>query len=178
MAAPHITGALALLKARFPADSPRQLINRLLRSVDRPATLAGKSQTNGRLNLARALTSTDNRPFNDDFASRAVLTSDNITARAANPGATRESDEPLPAGLTNGSGSLWWQWSTTVGGTVSISTTADTTFFAVFKRPDGQRTYLSYLVSPESRTVTFSDGHTMLVQPRVLAKSTRAAALN
>lgn len=131
MAAPHITGALALLKARFPADSPRQLINRLLRSVDRPATLAGKSQTNGRLNLARALTSTDNRPFNDDFASRAVLTSDNITARAANPGATRESDEPLPAGLTNGSGSLWWQWSTTVGGTVSISTTADTTYDTV-----------------------------------------------
>jgi len=131
MAAPHISGALALLKSRFPADSPRQLINRLLRSVDHPASLAGTSLTNGRLNLARALTSTDNRPFNDDFASRALLTSDNITARAANSGATREADEPLAAGLANGSGSLWWQWSTNVGGTVSISTTADSTFDTV-----------------------------------------------
>jgi len=131
MAAPHVSGALALLKARFPSDSPRQLINRLLRSVDTPAGIAGKSQTRGRLNLARALASTDNRPFNDDFAARAVLSADNITARGSSVGATRESGEPNPAGLTTGSGSLWWQWRSTVGGTVSIGTTADTNYDTV-----------------------------------------------
>jgi endoglucanase Acf2 len=73
-----------------------------------------------------------------------------------------------------------WHWiaSLVEMGVPDLSVTADTTFFAVFKRTDGQRTYLSYLTGPESRTVTFSDGHTMLVQPRVLAKSTRSAALN
>lgn len=73
-----------------------------------------------------------------------------------------------------------WHWiaSLVEMGVPDLSITADTTFFAVFKRTDGQRTYLSYLTGPESRAVTFSDGHTMLVQPRVLAKSTRAAALN
>jgi outer membrane protein assembly factor BamB/subtilisin family serine protease len=131
MAAPHVSGALALLKAQFPADTPRQLINRLLRSVDPLAVLAGKSQTRGRLNLAHALTSTDNRPFNDDFASRAILSNDNITARAANAGATRETDEPAPAGIAGGGGSLWWQWTSTTGGFVTIGTTADSTYDTV-----------------------------------------------
>lgn len=131
MSAPLVSGALALLKAKFPSDNYHQLINRLLRSVDTPAALAGKSQTNGRLNLARALTSTDNRPFNDDFATRARLNSDNVSARASTVGATREAGEPSPAGLSGGGGSVWWQWTSAVGGAVTISTTADSTINTV-----------------------------------------------
>ena len=131
MAAPHVSGALALLKARFPSDTPRQLINRLLRSVDPLPILAGRAQTRGRLNLARALTSTDNRPFNDDFADRALLSNDNITARASNVGASREANEPAPGGLTGGGGSLWWQWTSTTGGSVTIGTTADSNYDTV-----------------------------------------------
>eukprot|EP01035_Chromulina_nebulosa_P058878 gene58878-80632_t len=87
MAAPHVVGALAPLKTKFPSDTPRQLINRLLRSVDPLPILAGKAQTRGRLNVARALASTDNRPFNDDFAARALLSNDNVFARASSVGA-------------------------------------------------------------------------------------------
>ena len=123
MAAPHVSGALALLKQKFPSDTYRQLINRLLRSVDAPASLFGKSQTNGRLNLARALASTDNRPYNDDFAARAILASANISTRASTVGATRESGELAPGGVTGGGGSIWWQWTSSSGGTVTVSTT-------------------------------------------------------
>jgi subtilisin family serine protease len=73
MAAPHVTGAVALLLAKFPTDTYRQTINRLLRSVTPIAGLSGKVQTGGRLNLANAITSTSNTPFNDSFASRAMV---------------------------------------------------------------------------------------------------------
>ncbi|HVZ64633.1 MAG TPA: PQQ-binding-like beta-propeller repeat protein [Opitutaceae bacterium] len=122
MAAPHVTGALALLKARFPGDNYRQLINRLLRSTTRLAGLSGKTQTGGRLNLAQALTSTDNRPFNDDFASRAVLSGANVQVRSSNAGATRESGEPQHASVTGGA-SLWWTWTAPTTGQVVFDTT-------------------------------------------------------
>ena len=56
--APLTVGALALLRAQFPTEVYRGAINRLLRSVDPIAGLAGKSQTGGRLNIGRALAST------------------------------------------------------------------------------------------------------------------------
>ncbi|HVS52537.1 MAG TPA: PQQ-binding-like beta-propeller repeat protein [Opitutaceae bacterium] len=121
MAAPHVVGALALLKARFPSDTYRQLINRLLRSVTPLPALAGKVQTAGRLNLARALASTDNRPFNDDFASRATLAGSVVRARSSNVGATTETGEPSLAGVTGGH-SLWWTWTASISGQVAIDT--------------------------------------------------------
>jgi subtilisin family serine protease/outer membrane protein assembly factor BamB len=120
MAAPHVSGALALLKAQFPGDSYRQLINRLLRSVDPVTALAGKVQTGGRLNLDRALRSTDSRPFNDDFASRARLRGANLALRTVNTGATVEA-EPAIGGQA-GSASLWWEWTAPTTGTVRLTT--------------------------------------------------------
>ncbi len=121
MAAPHVAGALALLKAQFPTDNYRQLINRVLRSVDTPVALAGKSQTSGRLNLDRAIRSTDNRPFNDDFATRARVTGSNLAIRAVNRGATIEAGEPALGGQAGGA-SLWWEWRAPVSATVRLST--------------------------------------------------------
>ncbi len=111
MAAPHVTGALALLKAKFPNDTYRQTINRLLRSVTPLATLSGKVQSGGRLNLAAALTldPSANGPLNDNFASRATLAGANIRVRSSNIGATSEAGEPAHAGVTGGA-SLWWTW--------------------------------------------------------------------
>jgi outer membrane protein assembly factor BamB len=121
MAAPHVTGALALLRAQFPQDNYRQLINRLLRSVDPITALNGRTQTGGRLNVQRALTSTDSRPFNDDFATRARLSGANVRVRSSNVGATRESGEPPHAGFDGGS-SLWWQWTAVTNGLVTFDT--------------------------------------------------------
>jgi subtilisin family serine protease len=93
-----VTGSFALLKARFPGDTYRQLINRLLRATDRKPDFAGKAQSGGRLNLLNAVTSTSNRPMNDDFASRAVVSQTIARIRSNNTGATTESGESALAG--------------------------------------------------------------------------------
>ena len=74
MAAPHVAGALALLKQKFPDDHYRALINRLLSSVDVLPALDNRVHTNGRLNLQRALASADTRPFNDAFGRHSLGT--------------------------------------------------------------------------------------------------------
>ena len=133
MAAPFVTGSLALLKAQFPTDTSRQLINRLLSTVDRNVNFIGKSQTGGRLNLAAAVTSTSNRPFNDAFANRARITGPNVTVRSNNSGATRETGEPVIGGNPGGA-SLWWEWTAPTTGSVNVATTgsAYATLLAVY----------------------------------------------
>jgi len=69
------------------------------------AALNGKVQSGGRLQIANALNSTDNRPFNDNFAERAQLSGNSIRVRSSNAGATRESGEPSHAGVTGGGSS-------------------------------------------------------------------------
>lgn len=54
-AAPHVVGALALLLAKFPAETYQQIIARLLNATDPLPSLAGKCVTGGRLNLRNAL---------------------------------------------------------------------------------------------------------------------------
>ena len=50
-----VSGAMALMRARYPSDTPAQLIQRVLSAVDPLPSLAGKCLSGGRLNLARAL---------------------------------------------------------------------------------------------------------------------------
>jgi outer membrane protein assembly factor BamB len=121
MATPVVTGALALLKAQFPGDTYRQLINRLLRSVDPKPGFAGLVQTGGRLNLQKAVTSTANTPFNDNFASRPSLTGPDLSIRSNNAGATLEAGEPAIAGIAGGA-SLWWEWTPAQSGQLTVST--------------------------------------------------------
>lgn len=55
MAAPYVTGALALMLAKYPTENYQQIIQRLLNATDPLPALAGKCVTGGRLNLAKAL---------------------------------------------------------------------------------------------------------------------------
>ncbi|MEA2385424.1 MAG: serine protease [Solirubrobacteraceae bacterium] len=55
MAAPHVSGTLALMRGLNPALTGAQLKARLLASVDPKAPLAGKSVTGGRLDAAAAV---------------------------------------------------------------------------------------------------------------------------
>jgi len=55
MAAPYVSGALALLLAKFPTESYQQIIARLLNATDPLPALAGKCVTGGQLNLHNAL---------------------------------------------------------------------------------------------------------------------------
>lgn len=54
-AAPHITGAVALLAAANPAATPQQIKSALLESVDLIPAFTNKMVSHGRLNLARAM---------------------------------------------------------------------------------------------------------------------------
>lgn len=55
-------------------------------------------------------------------------------------------------------------------GTPDFSVTADTTLFAVFKRTDGQRSYLAYNAGKTPINVKFSDGKTLGVAPGKLGR--------
>jgi outer membrane protein assembly factor BamB len=124
MAAPHVSGAIALLKATYPGEGYRQLINRLLRGTSRLPALSGKVQTGGRLNLAQALSAsatTNNRPFNDNFSERAVASGANVRVRSNNEGATAEAGENNHAGVT-GNTSLWWTWTAPANSQVVFDT--------------------------------------------------------
>ncbi len=63
MAAPHVAGILALLKAAYPAESSRDLINRVLVSAKPLEALRHKCRAGGMASLARALQS----PFQAGF---------------------------------------------------------------------------------------------------------------
>jgi subtilisin family serine protease len=55
MAAPHVSGAAALLLAAFPSMKAKDLKEVLMESVDKVSSLEGKVVTGGRLNIAKAL---------------------------------------------------------------------------------------------------------------------------
>ena len=71
-AAPFVSGALALMLAKYPSESYQQIIGRLMNATDPLPVLAGKCVTGGRLNLRKALsppinlalvTTAGNQPF-------------------------------------------------------------------------------------------------------------------
>ncbi len=126
MAGPHVAGALALLKAQFPADTYRQLINRLQRGADQLPSLSGKIQNSARLNLYGALGTSSNRPVNDTFAAAAKLYGQPLHVRAALTGATRETGEPLHADAANPGPSVWWVWTPATSGPVTLNTFGST----------------------------------------------------
>lgn len=53
--AAYVSGACALVAARYPTENYRQIINRVLAGVDPLPSLQGKCATGGRLNLRKAL---------------------------------------------------------------------------------------------------------------------------
>jgi subtilisin family serine protease len=54
-AAPYVTGTLALMLAKYPAETYQQIIARVLAATDPLPSLTGKCVTGGRLNLRNAL---------------------------------------------------------------------------------------------------------------------------
>jgi thermitase len=55
MATPHVAGAAALIKSKWPTLDDAQVKSKILETVDRKASLQGKTATGGRLNATGAL---------------------------------------------------------------------------------------------------------------------------
>jgi hypothetical protein len=81
LAAPHVSGVLALLKAQFPQDNYHGLINRLLSGSDPVAAFAGKCATGGRLNAYAALSSTAPTLLSELTFDETVLNRDRANGR-------------------------------------------------------------------------------------------------
>ncbi|NBT56249.1 MAG: hypothetical protein EBT05_15710, partial [Betaproteobacteria bacterium] len=56
-------------------------------------------------------------------------------------------------------------------GPPDLGVTANTTFYSVFRRSDGRKTYLAYNAGKAPLSVRFSDGKTLQVAPATLAQS-------
>ncbi len=66
---------------------------------------------------------------------------------------------------------LHWMLSLQQMGEPDFGVHADTTLYGVFKRPDGQRTYLAYNAGRTPLTVHFSDGQVLTVAPGTLGRA-------
>ncbi len=142
MAAPHVTGTFALMKAQFPNESYQKLINRMLRGAVPSGYLDRYCQT-GELNVLNALKSTDFRPINDDHNAPMNLGSVNgITTRVATGEATKESGEPAIAGQAGGH-SVWFLWKAPATGVAYVNTKGSTfdTVLGLYKKGTASRPY-------------------------------------
>ncbi|WP_235355233.1 FG-GAP-like repeat-containing protein [Aliterella atlantica] len=119
-ATPHVAGAVAVLRSQFPLDTVDQTISRIT-STGVPITDAKNGITKPRLNLLAATGTTITRPANDNFANSRAIGGAAIAVTATNTNATKEANEPNHAGYSGG-GSVWWSWTATRSGSVTITT--------------------------------------------------------
>jgi len=126
MATPHVAGVLAMLAAQFPNESYTALISRLLNGTDKISSLATKSKSGGRLNLAKALQSTNAptpvRPANDAWSAASTASGTSWTMSGSNVDGTSEVGEPSHAGSAPAK-SVWWVWTAPSSGSCTIETT-------------------------------------------------------
>ena len=114
-ATPHVSGALAVLRASFPNETLAAVEARLTANA-KPVIDTRTGLSHGRLNLLASA-----RPPNDNFAGAVVLNGASGTAQGGNHLATRESAEPQPAATAGRS--VWWSWTSPAAGQVSLDTT-------------------------------------------------------
>lgn len=113
--APFVTGALSVLAAAFPADTPDQRLARL--------TAGGKSITDSRNGIVTPrldLLAAQGAPLNDAFAQAVIAGGDSGTAAGWNFNATLETGEPVA--VTGAGQSVWWQWTAGASGTARFDT--------------------------------------------------------
>lgn len=115
-AAPHAAGAVAVLKAAFPSETPDQTQNRLTTS-GKPVTDSRNGIVKPRLDLLAA----QGAPTNDNLAAAYSMSGNSATATGWNYNAGKESGEPDHAGAVGGK-SVWWQWTAPADGTLSLDT--------------------------------------------------------
>ncbi len=114
-ATPHVSGALALLRAAYPADSVTASIGRL--TTNGIAVTDARNQlTLPRLDLYRSLGA-----VNDLFANAVAVNQKTATVYGINTGAGGEVGEPDHGG-SGKTRSIWWRWTAPAGGSLRLDT--------------------------------------------------------
>ena len=119
-AAPHVAGAVAVLRALFPSDTVDQTVSRMT-STGVAVTDPRNNIVKPRLNLLNATGTTITRPVNDNFANRTVLRGALVATTGTNTNATKETGEANHGGNIGGK-SVWWSWTALKTGSVQITT--------------------------------------------------------
>jgi subtilisin family serine protease len=126
-AAPHVAGAITALRSARPWATIDQ-IEAALESTGLGIASAGVTKPRIRVDLAlNALP-----PENDNFAGRTAKVVGTTTG--SNNNATAETGEPIHAGRANARSSVWWSYTPTSSGQVTINTTGSSfdTVLAVY----------------------------------------------
>lgn len=122
MAAPHVSGAWAILE-QWDAGQDVGSITSRLQNTGTPVTdnRPGGTVTARRINIADAASV---RPPNDGFGFPQSLSGATVSLNGINGAATRESGEPdhLPAGGSLGENSVWYSWTAPASGPVNMDT--------------------------------------------------------
>jgi subtilisin family serine protease len=129
MAAPHVAGACALVWARYPSLTYREVIQRVLNGVDPLSSLAGRTVTGGRLNLQKALTPVNSPPVLAPIGNKTVDEGSQLlftaTASDADGGAltfSLDSGAPVGATINPTTGVFSWTPSESHGGSANAVT--------------------------------------------------------
>ncbi|WP_198289166.1 S8 family peptidase [Methyloversatilis thermotolerans] len=130
-ASPMVAGAVAVLKQRFPLDTPAQIESRL--------TLSGTTVTDARNGLQRprlalgAALAGVGTESNDAFAAARELSGTADSDSGSNALASSEPDEPAHDG-TAATRSLWWTWTAPASGVLTLDTNGSSfdTMLAVY----------------------------------------------
>jgi hypothetical protein len=126
MAAPHVAGAVAILRQMVPAATACQIEDALKATGPAtPDTRPGGSVTKRRIRVhqARARLLTPVAPANDNFAAASVIPSNatQYSTFGSNVAATFEAGERHYI-VSTSNRSVWWKWRPTESGPVTIDT--------------------------------------------------------
>jgi len=121
MAAPFVSGTLALMKAEFPTLSTTALIDRLLDGTESRVGVKHAVLSGGRLNAHRALAGSSTTPANDPFSRAIELPSAGGSVSSSLTFATMEATELETFPGANGN-TVWYRWKSVRSGAVTLET--------------------------------------------------------
>jgi uncharacterized membrane protein YdcZ (DUF606 family) len=114
-AAPHVSGAVAVLRSAYPSESVDAAVTRLT-SRGMNITDPRNSLVKPRIDELAALGA-----VNDNFSAAVPLVGQSGSVYADNIDATKETGEPAHAG-DGGGKSVWWTWTPSLTGAVIVTT--------------------------------------------------------
>lgn len=128
-ATPHVAGAWAVYKQRFPTASVSDVLA-AFQQTGLPIRDSRNGVTRPRIDVFSATTGAQppqppQPPANNNFVDRITLSGSRISITGTNLLATKEAGEPNHAGNTGGR-SVWWQWTPAASGTVVLDTLGST----------------------------------------------------